>query len=204
MRVFAKEIVGGMVGGFELIDELPEVGPAPEWYEPYIAGLIADGAVEVTGGWPLQPRPSAAARTYIAGGVVSWQDPRALIDTIAAAVTEVDRLADIARAAVVGDAVRVKEYEQAQIQAEAYRDAGFSGPVPDDVACWATAKRWTAQEAAEDILAAAARWLGALSFIRNLRLNAKEDMRRATDNAAVDSRLATFAATLTAAMQGVQ
>lgn len=131
-------------------------------------------------------------------------DARVLSDAITKAVIMVDREADAARAAVVGDPVRVKEYERAQAQAEAFRDAGFTGPVPSCVDCWAVAKEWTAQQAAEDILAASARWLGALDGIRALRLQAKEDIRRATTNAQVDTLLATFTATLTAAMQGVQ
>lgn len=131
-------------------------------------------------------------------------DARELSATITKAVVMVDREADAARAAVVGDPVRVKEYERAQAQAEAFRDANFSGTVPPCVACWATAKEWTAQQATEDILAASARWLGALDGIRALRLQTKEDIRRATTNAQVDTLLATFTATLTAAMQGVQ
>lgn len=137
-------------------------------------------------------------------GEPAFRETAALVDVIAAAVLQVDVIADHARAAVVGDPVRVKEYERAQQQAEQYRDAGFAGTVPAGVACWAVAKEWTPQRAAEDILAASARWLGALDGIRALRLQAKEDIRRATTNAQVDSILATFTATLAAAMQGVQ
>jgi hypothetical protein len=155
------------------------------------------------------PEELAAKRAMPLGWV--WQMPeriavdvRDLADLVARTVVEVDRVADLSRAAVVGDPVRVKEYERAQQQAEQYRDAGFSGAVPACVGCWATAKEWTAQQAAEDILAASARWLGALDGIRALRLQAKEDIRRATTNAEVDALLTTFTATLTAAMQGVQ
>lgn len=133
-----------------------------------------------------------------------WSDQRTIEDAIAAAIIDVDREADTSRASVVGDPVRVKEYERAQQQAEAFRDAGFTGAAPSCVDCWAVAKEWTAQQAAEDILAASARWLGALDGIRALRLQAKEDIRRATSNAQVDALLATFTATLTAAMIGVQ
>jgi hypothetical protein len=155
------------------------------------------------------PEELAAKRAMAPGWL--WQMPerivvdmRELVDVQAASVLAVDHTADIARAAVVGDPVRVKEYERAQQQAEAFRDAGFTGTAPSCVACWATAKEWTDQQAAEDILAASARWLGALDGIRALRLQAKEDIRRATTNAEVDTLLATFTSTLTAAMQGVQ
>jgi hypothetical protein len=52
-------------------------------------------------------------------------------------------------------------------------------------------------------LAAAARWLGALDYIRNLRLHAKKACERAATREQVNQIAATFFAALTAAMQGV-
>lgn len=131
-------------------------------------------------------------------------DARALDAAIAKTVRAIDQLADKARLAVVGDAARIKEYERAQTHAEQYRNAGFAGPVPQSVASWSKAKKWSAQAAAEDILAASERWYAALDGIRDLRLNAKEDAKRAGSNSAVDAILANFTAALYAAMQGVQ
>ncbi len=136
-----------------------------------------------------------------------WVETSTLAASVAAALVEIDNFADAARLAVVGDAARIKEYERAQAGAEAYRDTGFTGSVPPGVASWAYAKRrqnWTAQQAAEDILAASARWYAALDGIRALRLDAKEGARAAATIDEVAATVAFFRATLTAAMQGVQ
>jgi hypothetical protein len=169
---------------------------------PAVEGFDVEAMITPATGWPAAPFEGAAL--IVTAGVLGWRDDRTIEDARAAAIIAVDREADTSRASVVGDPVRVKEYERAQQQAEAFRDAGFTGAAPSCVGCWATAKEWTAQQAAEDILAASARWLGALDGIRALRLQAKEDIRRATSNTQVDTLLATFTATLTAAMQGVQ
>lgn len=130
-----------------------------------------------------------------------------LPDHKARSILDVDRFADAARLKVVGDAARIKEYERAQSGAEQYRDAGYTGPVPPGVASWARAKRrdeWTARQAADDILAASARWYAALDGIRDLRLDAKESIRFAETIQEVEAIASTFRTTLTAAMQGVQ
>lgn len=136
-----------------------------------------------------------------------WVEVGSLSEIQAVAIAEVDRLADVARLQVVGDAARIKEYERAQAGAEAYRDAGFTGTVPPGVASWAYAKRrsgWTTQQAAEDILAASARWYAALDGIRALRLDAKEAIRFSETGEEVEGVASVFRSTLTAAMQGVQ
>lgn len=140
-------------------------------------------------------------------GAPEWVDTETVAEKQARAIVEVDAFADAARLAVVGDAARIKEYEDAQLGAEQYRDAGYTGPVPPAVASWAYAKRreeWTAQQAAEDILAASARWYAALRGIRAMRLDAKETIRAAATGQEVAATAATFRTTLTAAMQGVQ
>lgn len=147
------------------------------------------------------PHPTCRLR-FIDGAPV-WEDSATLDERKARAIADIDRIADASRLMVVGDAARIKEYERAEEQAAAYRDAGFIGDAPPCVACWATAKEWTGQQAAEDILAASARWLGALEGIRALRLQAKEDVRRALDAVEAEAIRANFSATLTAMMQGV-
>jgi hypothetical protein len=124
-----------------------------------------------------------------------------------AAIAQVDRACDAARLRVVEDPVRVWEYEKSQQQAQAYADAGFTGDVPRYVAAWQKAKwrqNWTAQQAAQDILATAAPWEEALIAIRELRLGVKEDLRASTTQADIDSILAGFFGKLTTMMQGVQ
>lgn len=131
-------------------------------------------------------------------------DARLLAATVTESVRSIDQLGDKARLAVVGDAARIKEYERAQAHAEQYRNAGFTGPVPSSVASWAKAKKWTAQAAAEDILAASTRWYAALDSIRDLRLNTKEDIKRAVSVTEVDNIVTAFKSSLLTMMQGVQ
>lgn len=123
------------------------------------------------------------------------------------ALAQVDAACDAARLRVVSDPVRVKEYEMAQQQAEAFRDQGYPADVPPFVKSWQDAKvrdGWTAQQACDDILAASARWNGALAALRGLRLKAKEDMRAARGAAEIDAVLGTFTTTLSVMMQGVE
>lgn len=131
-------------------------------------------------------------------------DGRTLGALIDSAVMAVDQQADAARLIVVGDPVRIKEYERAEQQARAFRADGYSGDVPASVECWAAAKGWSAQHAADDILAASVRWYAALDAIRALRLAAKEDIKRAAANSAADAILANFSTALTTALQAVQ
>lgn len=152
-------------------------------------------------------RPSVSHVVKWNAGAWEWVDSESIADKQAQAIVEVDAFADASRLAVVGDAARIKEYERAQLGAEQYRDAGYTGAVPPAVESWAYAKRrdgWTAQQAADDILAASARWYDALDGIRAMRLDAKETIRAAATGQEVATTVATFRATLTAAMQGVQ
>lgn len=122
------------------------------------------------------------------------------------ALARIDAQCDAARLRVVGDAVRVKEYEVAESQAKAYQAQGYPADVPPFVKVWQDAKHrenWTAQQACDDILAASASWNGALAALRGLRLKTKEDVRAAANRADIDAVLGTFTTTLSVMMQGV-
>jgi hypothetical protein len=206
MTTYAKAVNGGKVEYFEQVELPPDIGPPPEWYAPHIERLLAAGFIEVVSGWPA-PRPNATARPFITDGVVRWDDPRDLANIIAAAVAAVDKACEFARARILSQPTNTEEYHVAAPDAAKYRDAGFTGDVPESVASWAYAKRrqgWTAQVAAEDILATADLWTSALLGIRRLRLNAKELLRDATTNYEADLVLETFTDALAAAMQGVK
>lgn len=119
-------------------------------------------------------------------------------------ITKVDQVADSARARVVGDPVRVKEYEIAQQQAELFKASDYTlDPVPQYVKSWAEAKGWTSQQSCDDILAASARWHDALGAIRDMRLKAKENIRNSSSANAAQSIYDSFNSTLTTMMQGV-
>lgn len=80
---------------------------------------------------------------------------------------------------VIGN--KATEYTAAEIAAQDYKDADYTGDVPELVQAWADTKlTWTARQAADDILGQAAIWRQAASLIRRYRLKAKEDVKRAT------------------------
>lgn len=94
----------------------------------------------------------------------------------------IDAAADTARMKVVGDPIRVVEYERAASEATAYQASGYSGQVPQTVQSWAEAKGWTPKQATDDILAEAAAFNAALYGLRDIRLKAKEAVRKADDD----------------------
>lgn len=101
------------------------------------------------------------------------------------AVLLIDRDVDMIYAAVIGH--RQAEYEAAEREAHAYADAGYAGAAPSLVQAWASAKNWTGQQAADDILAQALAWRGAQAQIRAQRLLRKEQVRNAVDAPALDA-----------------
>lgn len=94
---------------------------------------------------------------------------------------QIDDTADLARLAIAGDPLRVIEYERAALEAQAYKDADYTGTVPPAVNSWAEAKGWSGQQAADNILVEAASWNKALYGLRDMRLKGKETVRNAAD-----------------------
>ncbi|MDH1055581.1 XkdW family protein [Aquipseudomonas alcaligenes] len=131
--------------------------------------LRDDGEGPFIAQWNLaEPKPTAAALAA-AGKTVLLKQLCASIDAIA----------DEARKAVAGDALRAVEYEKAAVEAQTFKEAGYPvGAVPRTVAAWAINGR-TAQQAADNILAEAAAYSEALYQIREARLGAKEQVRQA-------------------------
>lgn len=102
----------------------------------------------------------------------------------------IDADADAIYAAVQGN--RGNEYVLAETEATAFKAANYNGPVPSSVASWASAKAKTAQWAADDILATAVAWRGAMSLIRANRLSHKEQAKTSNDLVAVAKSWDTF------------
>lgn len=111
-------------------------------------------------------------------------------------VLSIDREVDAIYLSALGN--RGPEYTDAEQAAQAYADAGYTGTVPDAVQSWATAKGWTATQAANDILAAAGQLRAAKSAIRAARLLRKEQVRAAADGAAVATAMAQWTGFVTA------
>lgn len=97
----------------------------------------------------------------------------------AEALLKVDADVDAIYTAVVGS--RGLEYEAAEREAQTYATAGYTGTPGPMVQSWADVKGWPADEAADDILAQAAQWRGAMAAIRAKRLSTKEGLRLASD-----------------------
>jgi hypothetical protein len=94
-------------------------------------------------------------------------------------IASIESAADDARVRIVGDPVRVVEYQSAELDAKAYVAANYEGDVPVYIQCWADAKHWTPREACDDILGAATAWRAALINIRVARLHGKQGVRDA-------------------------
>lgn len=105
--------------------------------------------------------------------------------SIAAFLKKVDADVDLIYAAKIGN--RGPEYDQTRDDAIAFKAAGYTGDVPSSIQSWATAKNWTAQQAADDILATAAYWAQARDIIRQYRLAAKESARNAEGLTALET-----------------
>ena len=184
------------------------------WFDDAEA-RTAQGIVEINGTPPAVGANQRAVRGAIAEATGVWSLHWSVVDltaneihlrdraaaaaltaSIAAQVARIDADVDAIYAAVVGN--RSDEYNDANADATAYKAAGYSGAVPAGVQSWADAKQWTPTQAADDILAAAARLTALRDMIRAQRLAKKEQARAATDAAGVAAASAAWAASLAA------
>lgn len=151
-------------------------GEIVDWStSPIVADVVGD-CFRASGQVWLDPRPSE-------GGYVAVGQMPQTVDREALA-GEIDKLADSLRLAIVGDPVRCEEYRLARDEAKAYRDNNYVGLVPSSVQSWATAKGWSAKQAADDISDTAQAWESALYAIRSIRLIGKEAVRNAASDSA--------------------
>jgi hypothetical protein len=128
--------------------------------------------------------------------MLAAQTAAALPNAKAAFIREIDITTDSINTAVIGG--RAQEYELAEKHAQSYKDAGYTGTVPSSVSSWATAKSWTATQAADDILQTATGWRQAQSAIRANRLLCKENARNAASIEALNMVKAQWAGFLAA------
>jgi hypothetical protein len=152
--------------------------------------------LRATDGACIPPDPDNADFAQYLGWLAEGNEPQpaaapSLVERIAAAARQIDADADAIYGAVLGN--RGEEYKNAEADALAYQAAGYQGTVPGGVASWATASGITAQDAADDILATAANWRGAMAQIRAERLLCKKLAEAAVDQAALDAVLAQWA-----------
>lgn len=138
------------------------------------------------------------------GNVPEPAPVKSIADLKLAAIASIDADVDEITSKVIGN--RSIEYVEAETQALAYQQAGYTGTVPSMVQAWVNAKAiegitWTAQQAAEDIMGTAVAWRGAVTLIRTNRLNAKAYVRMAADEAALNVAKANWAGFVAAVRQ---
>jgi hypothetical protein len=128
---------------------------------------------------PESPTPDAAA--ILAADKLALQ-------------TSIDTAVDAIYAQAIGE--RQFEYTEAERQAQAYKDAGYTGAVPGFVASWVSASGLSAQAAADNILAHGAAWRVAAGSMRGARLGHKAQAAAAQSQAALNAVRASWAATI--------
>jgi len=119
------------------------------------------------------------------------------------AAQQIDEAADSARVSVVGNSLRVVEYQLAEQEAQAFQVAGFEGEVPATVQAWVDAAGLSPREAAENILAEAAAWKGALYTIRAARLKGKQQALKAATHDEAEAIADEAIAAINASVVGV-
>lgn len=131
-------------------------------------------AAEASGLWSFLPPPTPPAPT---------------VDQVKASLcAAIDSAADRVYVEIGGPSPgRLAEYKQAKADADSFKQAGYSGSVPDTIACWAEAQGWSAKQACDDILATADAWDGALEAIRRGRLIGKANVNSCADASAANA-----------------
>ncbi|KOY03014.1 hypothetical protein [Pseudomonas nunensis] len=116
-----------------------------------------------------------------------WNGEQWVVDALNVSVSQqqegerlsarIDAAADDARNVIAGDPLRAMEYAQAAADAQAYIDEGYPKKVvPLAVSAW-VAKGRTARQAADQIVAKAAKFNESLLTLRTLRLKAKQQVK---------------------------
>ena len=129
-----------------------------------------------------KPRPSEA-HVWKAGKWALDAAKQAALD--AAQIAELAKSIDSAVAALYAQYTRFEvEYLEREKQAQAYKDAGYTGEMPQQVAAFATPANKPGKQAADIILMQAAQLRGALAQLGVLRMRKIEVQQAATPAAA--------------------
>ncbi|CAH0296701.1 phage tail protein [Pseudomonas brassicacearum] len=127
----------------------------------------------------LRPAPPSPAHAWEDGTWVLTEENAAelLRQEAERLCAKVDAAADSVRRALAGDSLRALEYQQAALEAQAFKDQGYpKKAVPLAVSAWVVKGR-AARQAADQILAKSAEFEANLLALRELRLKAKAQIR---------------------------
>ncbi|TBW58568.1 hypothetical protein EZI54_04065 [Marinobacter halodurans] len=143
---------------------------------PADAQEVSEAVFEEYSGRP----PLGKARAVGPDGLPMWVEVPAR--GVGDLLSDIDQAAGNARERFVSPGYLVdQEYKRAEEAARSFADAGYpASDVPSAVSSWASAKSWTAQQAADDIIATADYWYGAIDQIREIRLAGKAAVQAAT------------------------
>lgn len=151
------------------------------FYNPYIHASMPPDAIELPNELHTELLAGLAA-----GKLIDWEsqvlpvliDPPPVELSAEQLCAAIDKEADAAREMVAGNPLRAVEYQTAALEAHAFKDAGYpQNAVPRGVAAWAIGGR-TIQQAADNIVAEANAYTEVLYRLREIRLLAKERIRR--------------------------
>lgn len=167
------------------------VGDTGGYYDP--TKIVWDERVD--GAMPVDAVPSMVkidGKLVIDEELLATVAANELLERKALALLAVDTGNDAVITMVIGR--RDTEYLQAEKQARAYVDAGYTGDTPPYVHSWAVAKGETERWAADNILETATSWSTIQADMRAKRLKAKEDIRTAAEVNQVDTILTQWGA----------
>ncbi|WP_141231882.1 hypothetical protein [Pseudomonas sp. Irchel s3h9] len=148
--------------------------------------LYSDASNKNYSDWTLIPLPQPCWNPRFTGArdketgewTGMWVQDGEPVPTADEICLRIDTYADEIRRLVAGDPLRAVEYERATAEAQQFKDDGYPGDaVPRTVAAWAITGR-TPREAADSMLAEASQYVQVLNFIRENRLQAKEQIKQ--------------------------
>lgn len=134
------------------------------------------------------------ARGIDESAIITIDDSPEALQAKAKAKIQIDVLANEIYSLFVPSPGLLKEYQQAEDDAKAFM--ANSEVVPQSVSSWAIPKNWTNEQAAQDILASAARLKYIMGKIRECRLSYKEALDAAASLSEISSILSLGIATL--------
>jgi hypothetical protein len=166
----------------------------------FLGNTQLSGAFQIEGvKFPANWLALAAPEDLERWGITTLEDlpppETSLADLKVSLAAQIDMEVDSVYARAIGN--RQFEYTQAEEQAQAYKDAGYTGTVPGFVASWVAASGLGAQAAADSILATAAAWRNAAGAMRAARLGHKAQAQLAASDAALSAVRASWSTTIT-------
>lgn len=176
---FSESITDDQAASVGLLPFLLSSKPS---YNPITQSVAQIAPVLINGAWTQQWSVTAISAPLAQANLAASK---------LAQIAKIDADVDYIYQQVIGN--RAQEYAQAEAEAKSYIQAGYTGTVPDFVQAWATAKGWTATQAADDIAATALAWRTAAKAMRANRLLSKEQARSAATEAQFSTAVAQWA-----------